>query len=432
MQLSPSDAWSVVSQISSDLNLMHPAIRIERVSKQYRIGARQTSYTTLRDKIGDSLRFPFEKLRRNGRHGHEEIWALEDISFEVGRGEVVGLIGHNGAGKSTLLKILARITEPTGGRVELYGKVGSLLEVGTGFHPELTGRENVFLNGAILGMRKAEIEQKFDEVVAFSEIEKFIDTPVKHYSSGMYMRLAFAVAAHLDPEILLVDEVLAVGDAGFQSKCLGKMEEVAQGGRTIIFVSHNIGSIQRLCSTVALLNSGRLCALGKASEVTERYLQMGVATSLCWERSDPPTEDVYFRRVYLADEASKDLEYVTTGSSVAVVLDLVIAGGHRNLQLSVGLYDGNGDIIFGTSPLDAGLSSPTAPGRYRATVLFPPELLLPKTYSVKAFLFLAGSKIFDTASLRFPVQETASLYNITPGGRAGQVAIRCDWRVEAS
>ena len=219
---------------------MKPIVRAERLWKEYRLGQREAAYGTLRETIVDVMRAPLKKLRgANGASG-ETLWALKDVNFTVEPGEVIGIIGRNGAGKSTLLKVLSRITEPTTGCVELYGRVASLLEVGTGFHPELTGRENIFLNGAILGMRKTEIARKFDEIVAFSDLEKFLDTPVKRYSSGMYMRLAFAVASHLEPEILLVDEVLAVGDAAFQKKCLGKMGEVAREGRTVIFVSHNL------------------------------------------------------------------------------------------------------------------------------------------------------------------------------------------------
>src|SRR5437899_10857018 len=229
-------------------------IRVESLSKLYRLGARQERYYTLRDTLTEAVARPYQKLAaffsRNGAGPRtpeaSSIWALKDVSFDVKRGEVVGIIGRNGAGKSTLLKILSRITEPTEGRVRIRGRVGSLLEVGTGFHNELTGRENIYLNGAILGMKKAEIDRKFNEIVAFAEIEKFIDTPVKHYSSGMYVRLAFAVAAHLEPEILLVDEVLSVGDLEFQKKCLGKMSEVSEGSRTIVFISHQMSLIRRL------------------------------------------------------------------------------------------------------------------------------------------------------------------------------------------
>jgi lipopolysaccharide transport system ATP-binding protein len=256
------------------------AIRVEDLGKQYHIGGPQKTYHRLGDQVADILMSPFRragKLLRGQATGaaelDETIWALKNISLEIKHGEVLGIIGRNGAGKSTLLKILSQITEPTEGYADIYGRVGSLLEVGTGFHPELTGRENIYLNGAILGMRKGEIERKFDEIVAFSGIEKFIDTPVKHYSSGMYVRLAFSVAAHLEPEILLVDEVLAVGDIAFQRKCLGKMDDVAQQGRTVLFVSHNLGLIQTLCQRGILLQQGSVIADGKITEAVDTYLQ---------------------------------------------------------------------------------------------------------------------------------------------------------------
>jgi lipopolysaccharide transport system ATP-binding protein len=248
------------------------AIRVEHLSKQYAIGTGKYRDDTLRDQLMESARILF---RCNGRPhmSKETFWALKEISFEVKKAEVVGIIGRNGAGKSTLLKILSRITKPTSGYAEIHGRVGSLLEVGTGFHPELTGRENIYLNGAILGMRKAEIDRKFDEIIAFAEIEKFIDTPVKHYSSGMYVRLAFAVAAHLEPEILIVDEVLAVGDTQFQKKCLGKMQDVSMGqGRTVLFVSHNMDAIRRLCSRCLLLEDGQLIAYGNTASIAAQYL----------------------------------------------------------------------------------------------------------------------------------------------------------------
>jgi lipopolysaccharide transport system ATP-binding protein len=253
------------------------AVRVENLSKRYRIGGPQARYRTMRETLVDIAMAPARRLRRLGRPAppEETIWALKDVSFEVKHGEVMGIIGRNGAGKTTLLKILSRITEPTEGYAEINGRVGSLLEVGTGFHPELTGRENIYLNGAILGMKRAEIDQKFDEIVAFSEIEKFLDTPVKRYSSGMYVRLAFSVAAHLKPEILLVDEVLAVGDAAFQKKCLGKMGDVAGEGRTVLFVSHNMAAINTLCDRAVLLESGQVAIEGVSDEVVHRYLQTG-------------------------------------------------------------------------------------------------------------------------------------------------------------
>src|SRR5713101_1447281 len=249
-------------------------IRAEDLSKRYRIGERER-YLALRDVLTRAFSIPSRLLRSrtpsspNGDHSH--IWALKDVSFEISQGEVVGMIGRNGAGKSTLLKILARVTKPTGGYAEIRGRMGTLLEVGTGFHPELTGRENTFLSGAILGMSKTEIHRKFDEIVAFAEVEKFIDTPLKHYSTGMQMRLAFAVAAHLEPETLLVDEVLAVGDMAFQKKCLGKMGEVASGGRTIVFVSHQLNQIRRLCQKVIWLDQGKIFQVGPTSEVAGAY-----------------------------------------------------------------------------------------------------------------------------------------------------------------
>lgn len=252
------------------------AIRAEKLGKLYRIGRRER-YITLRDLIVRSFSVPFRWFNHNHQSSipdtksHPFIWALKDFSFEVKQGEVIGIIGRNGAGKSTLLKILARITEPTEGYAEVHGRVGSLLEVGTGFHPELTGRENIYLSGAVLGMKKREIDCKFDEIVAFSEMEQFIDTPVKYYSSGMYVRLAFAVAAHLDPEILLIDEVLAVGDAAFQKKCLGKMGDVAKEGRTVLFVSHNMAMVRKLCERAILLENGRIKASGEVNEIVTKY-----------------------------------------------------------------------------------------------------------------------------------------------------------------
>lgn len=252
-----------------------PAILVRHLSKQYKLGGPQEPYHTLRDAIVNSLKAPLKVFTKKPLV--EGFWALKDVSFEVEPGEVVGIIGRNGAGKSTLLKILSRITSPTEGTVELHGRVGSLLEVGTGFHPELTGRENIYLSGSILGMKRREIDDKLDDIVTFSEIEKFLDTPVKRYSSGMYVRLAFAVAAHLEPEILLVDEVLAVGDAAFQKKCLGKMGEVAKEGRTVLFVSHNMGAISNLCDRTILLNNGKLIAFDKTDRMIEQYLHLSVS-----------------------------------------------------------------------------------------------------------------------------------------------------------
>jgi lipopolysaccharide transport system ATP-binding protein len=252
---------------------MRPIVKVEGISKRFRIQPREAPsvrYETLRESLAKAVRSPFARPRHNGTDD-DTIWALKDISFDVMPGEVMGIIGANGAGKSTLLKVLSRIIEPTSGRVELYGRVASLLEVGTGFHPDLSGRENVFLNGAILGMKRRQIEARFDEIVAFAEVEKFIDTAVKHYSSGMYLRLAFAVTAHLDPEVLIVDEVLAVGDANFQKKCLGKMDEVTRSGRTVLLVTHSLGMVTQHCERAILLNRGRIIRAGPAQEVVGYY-----------------------------------------------------------------------------------------------------------------------------------------------------------------
>jgi lipopolysaccharide transport system ATP-binding protein len=251
--------------------MSNAAIRVENLSKQYEITLGKNRHDTLRDQIADAFKLLF---RQNGSSVRQEsFWALKDVSFEVKSGEVIGVVGRNGAGKSTLLKVLSRITAPTSGAVEIHGRVGSLLEVGTGFHTELTGRENIFLNGAILGMRKTEIQRNFDAIVAFAEVEKFIDTPVKRYSSGMYIRLAFAVAAHLEPEVLIVDEVLAVGDTAFQKKCLGKMQGVAKEGRTVLFVSHNMAAVQHLCKRVIVLEGGKIHFAGGTKEGIDHYFK---------------------------------------------------------------------------------------------------------------------------------------------------------------
>jgi homopolymeric O-antigen transport system ATP-binding protein len=252
------------------------AIQVEGLSKQYVIGAREAGYKTFREALVSGFAAPFRRFAKLSGHvsAEERIWALNDVSFEVKPGEVVGIIGRNGAGKSTLLKILSRITEPTKGRIKLRGRIASLLEVGTGFHPELTGRENIFLNGAILGMTKADIRKKFGEIAAFAEIEKFLDTPVKRYSSGMYVRLAFAVAAHLEPDILVVDEVLAVGDTEFQKKCIGKMQSVGRTGRTVLFVSHNMAAVKSLTTRGILLDGGNVDLIGTSEQVIERYMQL--------------------------------------------------------------------------------------------------------------------------------------------------------------
>ncbi len=312
--------------------MARPIIEVTKLSKSYSIGRRE-SYGSLRDEIMQALTAPF---RRKGPSGSDEspdtIWALKDVSFEVEEGEVLGIIGRNGAGKSTLLKILSRITEPTGGRITMRGRVASLLEVGTGFHPELTGRENIFLNGALLGMSSAEIRSKFDEIVAFSEIEKFLDTPVKRYSSGMYVRLAFAVAAHLEPEILVVDEVLAVGDAEFQKKCLGKMGDVARGGRTVLFVSHNMGAVSELCTKCIMLDGGVIAYDGGVRKAISRYTVDIVNNKLSLENcmSRYGSGGIRLIRVWITNSRNEITQSVIAGESIVFNLEAEVSAEYQH------------------------------------------------------------------------------------------------------
>jgi lipopolysaccharide transport system ATP-binding protein len=361
---------------------MNPIARIENLSKQYRIGTRRAAYSTLRETIVSAARAPLNRLRRgqNGRAKSETVWVLKDVNFTVQPGEVVGIIGRNGAGKSTLLKILSRITEPTKGRIELYGRVASLLEVGTGFHPELTGRENIYLNGAILGMRRAEIERKFDEIVAFAEVEKFIDTPVKRYSSGMYLRLAFAVAAHLEPEILVVDEVLAVGDARFQRKCLDKMQDVGQHGRTVLFVSHNMSAITRLCPRTILLDEGRVISDGPSHEVVGTYLNSGLGTTASrdWPDADsaPGNEVVRLRAVRVRTEDGRVTEAVDIQQPVCLEVEYEVLEGGHVLFPAFGVYNEEGACVFLTYDTDPAWKRMERPaGHYVSTALIPGNFL---------------------------------------------------------
>jgi lipopolysaccharide transport system ATP-binding protein len=304
---------------------MLPMIKVKDVSKRYCLGGRN-GYDSLRETIVAKIKAPLRRLRSfncyRSRKSSEHVWALREVTLDVMPGDVLGIVGRNGSGKSTLLKIISRITQPTRGEVELYGRIGSLLEVGTGFHPELTGRENIFLNGAILGMKRSEIAKKFDEIVDFSGVENFLDTPVKRYSSGMYVRLAFAVAAHLEPEILLVDEVLAVGDSEFQKKCLGKMGDVARGGRTVLFVSHNMAAVEGLCNSAILLDTGKLRTLGRPQEVISEYTKLtrvgGAMFALLHEHSGRhPAATALMTEVSVASEGS-ERSVIRMGDDVAI------------------------------------------------------------------------------------------------------------------
>ncbi len=360
---------------------MEPVVvRVENVSKRYRIGALHPAYLTFREVIVDAVASRVRRLGR-GRVDSDEntLWALKDVNLEVRRGEILGVVGRNGAGKSTLLKILSRITRPTAGSVEIYGRVGSLLEVGTGFHPDLTGRENIFLNGAILGMRKVEIEAKFDEIVAFSELERFVETPVKFYSSGMYVRLAFSVAAHLEPEMLIMDEVLAVGDMAFQQKCLDKMNEVRRQGRTIFFVSHNLPAITRLCKRAVLLEGGRLVAEGPPHEVVNRYLSASwkAGAERLWEDAEAPGDGaVRLRAVRVLNEHGETAAAVDVRRPfrVELVYD-VLEDGHA-LTPVIELYNDEGTEVFSTHDTGAEWRRRERPrGRYASAVNIPGNLL---------------------------------------------------------
>ena len=360
------------------------ALRTVGLGKMYRIGGERQAYRTLRETLAQAARRPIERIRHPGAATHvsQDLWALRNVDLEVKHGEVLGIIGRNGAGKSTLLKVLSHITEPTEGRVEIRGRVGSLLEVGTGFHPELTGRENVYLNGAILCMTRAEIKSKFDEIVEFSELSRFLDTPVKRYSSGMYVRLAFAVAAHLEPEILIIDEVLAVGDAEFQKKCLGTMNDVAKNGRTVLFVSHNMAAVEGLCTEVILLGKGQVVERGKVRAVVSRYLNERVvgpvgSGGILAKSKDGTVELVEVR---VTDSAGNLLSGAQCGGDIYLEIVVQSSVEMRSAVASVGFNDARGSriavvhsgICGFTAPLRRGLQTfvcgidrmPLSPGTY--------------------------------------------------------------------
>jgi lipopolysaccharide transport system ATP-binding protein len=374
------------------------AIRVENLSKQYKIGVAQYRHDTLRDQLVDGLRSLL--LRNGGFHRRSDtFWALKDLSLEIKRGEVVGIIGRNGAGKSTLLKILSRITQPTGGFAEIHGRVGSLLEVGTGFHSELTGRENIYLNGAILGMKKAEIARKFDEIVAFAEVEKFIDTPVKRYSSGMYLRLAFAVAAHLEPEIMLVDEVLAVGDTAFQRKCLGKMGDVAKEGRTVLFVSHNMATIQGLCSKCFLLSSGQLIAEGSSQTVVERYLadaSNGTPAILGQRKDRQGSGEIQFLEASIFDGNGRPIDLALSGQDVEIALSYRSRDGKpiSRLDAHITFYTMLGQFMFTCSSESSGYPFDVLPANGQLVCRIPELPLSPGRYAINLFSTV-GSVIAD-------------------------------------
>jgi lipopolysaccharide transport system ATP-binding protein len=396
------------------------AIRVHNLSKQYRIGSKQQGYKTLRDTLAETFVSPFrraQKLLRGQPYGaaelDETIWALSDVSCEIKRGEVVGIIGRNGAGKTTLLKILSRITEPTEGFAEIHGRVGSLLEVGTGFHPELSGRENIYLNGAILGMRKAEIQRKFDEIVDFAEIDKFIDTPVKHYSSGMYVRLAFAVAAHMEPEILLVDEVLAVGDAAFQKKCLAKMGDVAKEGRTVLFVSHNMVALQSLCQRAVLLQEGFVVEQGDTISVINTYLDQSSTYTLeqRWTRIDsaPGNELVRLHSARILTDGGTVPDKITVWTPLNLEFCYWNLVPDAKLNLSLILYNTQGTIVFNTTSSFESQwhGKPFSKGMFRSCCALPGKLLNDGSYYLDLLIVMDTTRVLYTFKeiLRFDVRE---------------------------
>jgi len=425
---------------------MSVAIKVVNLGKQYRIGAQLHLNRTLREKLNDKAMTPFrvarQLVKRNG-NGHskslfrskaETIWALKDVSFEISSGEVVGIIGRNGAGKSTLLKILSRITEPTEGYADIHGRIASLLEVGTGFHLELTGRENIFLNGSILGMKSAEIRRRFDEIVAFAEVEKFIDTPVKFYSSGMYVRLAFAVAAHLDPDILLVDEVLAVGDAGFRKKCLGKMDDVARQGRTVLFVSHDMTNIATLCRQAILLDGGRIAKHGEVQDVITDYLadKNLDRASVEWNLNEAPGDEVTkLTKVAVHGDAGAQNSF---SLSEPIKLSIEFAVLRNDVRLNPVLVVRNhlGASIFSTSNYEEPSwgSRHYATGRFVASCSVPPHILNEGKYVVDAML------VHETRSVRaqhdsavsFSVFDDGATRGDYVGEWAGIVRPRCLWQ----
>lgn len=426
--------------------MRNPMIEVENVSKRYRLGTNQLAYQTLRERltgIGKSRRNSPENGNENGNGNDNTIWALHDINFEVGKGEVLGIIGRNGAGKSTLLKILSRITEPTTGRINLYGRVGSLLEVGTGFHPELTGRENIFLNGVIMGMKRRELARKFDEIVAFAEISKFIDTPVKRYSSGMYVRLAFAVAAHLEPELLIVDEVLAVGDDLFQKKCLGKMATIAGEGRTVLFVSHNMPAVINLCPRVILLDHGGVVRDGNAVDVASYYLNSGGGSGADHEWRDiskaPGDETVRLRRMSVIDENGHVCPSSDIRKKVGIRLEYDILQEGCVLVPGFSIATEAGLLAFFAGDREPEWqNSPRPKGRYVSTGWIPGNFLNAGTMVVNASISRARpthKHVNEQAVLSFQVIDRmgpGTARGEFPGHFAGAVRPLLRWETEFS
>lgn len=396
---------------------MKPIIEVKNISKQFKIRHTQAKYVALRDVLTNFLKRPFSTLTNKS----EEFFALKNVSFDVYKGEVVGIIGHNGAGKSTLLKILSQITPPSEGEIILHGKVGSLLEVGTGFHPELTGRENIFLNGAILGMSKEKITKNFDAIVEFAGIERFLDTPVKYYSSGMYVRLAFSVAAHMDPDILLVDEVLAVGDAEFQKKCLGKMEEVTKkDGRTILFVSHNMSAVQNLCKRSILLDGGKVVAIGDTRDIIDQYLSKQVQQETIDYSKNP-----FIRDIRLKDAAGSSRVEFPISEDFTLEVSFECKKEITNSTLSLHIYSPDRDLLLYSSESDSkGVLMTYAPGMYTKKITIPAFLLNPGRYTLTVLLHEPNIKTHDRVdNISFEIKNVDNPRSVVfQGSHMGRIA----------
>ncbi|NJK59713.1 MAG: ABC transporter ATP-binding protein [Oscillatoriales cyanobacterium SM2_1_8] len=400
-------------------------IRVENLGKKYTIGHQGKGYGSFREMLTGRWQKLWSAKPSLAEAYREEFWALQDVNFEVKRGDRLGIIGRNGAGKSTLLKILSRITEPTTGRIAIRGRVASLLEVGTGFHPELTGRENIFLNGVILGMKRREIQRKFDEIVAFAEVEKFLDTPVKHYSSGMYVRLAFAVAAHLDPEILVVDEVLAVGDAAFQKKCLGKMEDVAEKeGRTVLFVSHTMSAIAKLCQQVIWLAQGSIVQGGAPSTVIGQYLLAGAERSgeVYFSETSALDSRCHLKRVCLLTESLEKSSIFDVLKPICLQIEYVLNQKVANLEISLRISNSNGIVVCSSNRSDS-IDYPIDKGLHLISIKIPKLFLVPGTYSLSVGIHVPGTEVlgFYEDIMSFEVKETGSPMAIYEGWNYGVV-----------
>lgn len=409
------------------------AVKISNLSKKYRLG-QQASYGTLRDNISDGVK----RLFGYGPHETaEDFWALKDVSLAIAQGQRIGIIGRNGAGKSTLLKIISRITAPTTGTITLQGRVASLLEVGTGFHPELSGRENIFLNGAILGMTRREIQSKFDEIVAFSEIEKFLDTPVKRYSSGMYVRLAFAVAAHLDSDILIVDEVLAVGDAQFQKKCLGKMQDVAQQGRTILFVSHNMAAINQLCERAILLKEGKIFADGKPGEIIDDYFTNANTQSSVITLSDPSlrrnsldNSAVKWQSITLLNSAGEPSDHLGFLEPFSLELVMSVTKKASELRLAFAVQSALGFALFNSFQYESKLPTTYTPGLYRFKITIPKNPFAPGLYEIS--LGANGPEVTDwiPTAMQFNISTVSTDgLNEWENHKGGATIQQADWKL---